>query len=168
MIERYKSTRKGGLGALMDLYEEEATFLIQTINQKVKDQHWDKILDNKTKDPDCRSIKTICQHMIGAANYYVELMKKGEDPSYKIQDDFPRIVARKDFEMGLGEVLDRQIQHLEGRWQMSDEDIEKIVIKTGWGNVLDPESLLEHAVMHIMRHHRQILQLISVSEDLHR
>lgn len=158
MIEnRFKSTRKGALGALMDLYEEESGFFLQTINNNVDDQLWSKIMDETTKDPDCKSIQTICEHMVGAADYYVALMKKAE--SMDVPKSAPiKLPKKSDFEPAFLNSLNAQKEHLEGRWEMSDEDIEKIVIKTGWGNLLDPESLLEHAVLHVMRHHRQIIR----------
>jgi len=160
-MERFKSTRKGALGALMDLYEEEAEFYIQTINTKVDQALWSSILDKETKDPDCRSIQSISEHMVGAAYYYVELIKKAELADYKMEKRQISLPTVTDFEPALREALAYQVACLEGRWTMSDEDIEKIVIKTGWGNILDPESLLEHAVLHIMRHHRQVLRWLA-------
>lgn len=157
-MARFKSTRKGALGALMDLYEEEAEFFVQTINAQVDQQDWAVIKDEKTEDPDCRSIKTIAEHMVGAAYYYVELLKKAEITDYKMVKHSISLSKKTDFEPAFREALNYQVATLEGRWELSDEAIEKIVIKTGWGNVLDPESLLEHAVLHIMRHHRQILR----------
>lgn len=156
-MDRYQSKRKGGLGALMDLYEEEAYFFIKTINESVKSEYWSVIVDKETKDEDCRSIKSICQHIISAANYYVELLKKGEDANYQINNKAIDLPSKEDFEPQLRKALQNQADHLEGRWEL-DEETRKIVIKTGWGNILDPDGLLEHAVLHIMRHHRQILR----------
>jgi len=157
-MDRYHSKRKGALGAVMDLYEEEAEFIIKIINDSVKSDYWSIIVDKDTKDEDCRSIKSICQHIVSAANYYVELRKKGEDANYQIKNEVIDLSSKEDFEPKLRKALQNQADHLEGRWELSDKEIRKIVIKTGWGNILDPESVLEHAVIHIMRHHRQILR----------
>ncbi|HUQ34137.1 MAG TPA: hypothetical protein VM095_18595, partial [Pyrinomonadaceae bacterium] len=48
----------------------------------------------------------------------------------------------------------------EGRWEMSAEEISGIVIKTRWGAVYDAEGLLEHAIVHLLRHRRQIEKFI--------
>jgi len=85
-------------------------------------------------------------------------MKKGEDANYQINNETVDMPSKQDFEPQFRKALQNQADHLEGRWELSNEEIRKIVIKTGWGNVLDPEGLLEHAVLHIMRHHRQILR----------
>ncbi len=157
-IKLYQSKRSGALGALMDLYEQEAELLFGMINQKVKDEDWAVIKDAETKDEDCRSIQTICQHMVGAGKYYIELVKKGENPDYTIEKTSIQVADKADFEAQFKAVLSSQAAYYKGRWDMSNEAIDQIKIKTGWGVVLDPESLLEHAVLHVMRHHRQILR----------
>ena len=49
---------------------------------------------------------------------------------------------------------------LEGRWEMSDEEMMSAVIHSGWGVRYDAEQLLEHAVVHVLRHRRQIEKFI--------
>jgi len=149
----------------MDIYEEESAFLLDTIDKKVDDDVWSLEIDKETKDPDCKSIRSICTHIIDAGSYYIDLMKHAEDKSYKPIVAPIHLENKKDFAIQLNKVLDDQRAFYEGRWDMSDEDIEKIKINTSWGNVLDPESLLEHAVLHIMRHHRQILKFIRLSKS---
>jgi uncharacterized damage-inducible protein DinB len=45
---------------------------------------------------------------------------------------------------------------LEGRWLMTHEEMSGAFIDTGWGVRYDVEQLLEHAVVHVLRHRRQI------------
>jgi len=153
----YTTKRPGALGAVMDLYEQESNLLFDMMNT-VKDEDWAIIKDTETKDEDCRSIQTICQHIVGAGKYYIELLKKGENPAYKIEQTVINLANKADFETEFKAVLETQSEYFEGRWDMSDDDIEAIKIKTGWGNTLDPETLMEHAIVHVMRHHRQILK----------
>lgn len=156
----YLTKRSGALGALMDLYEQEAELLFEMMHNKVQDADWAIIKDAETEDEDCRSIQTICQHMVGAAQYYIELVKKGENPDYTIERNPVILTEKKDFEPQFRAVLEIQAQYFKNRWDMSDNDIEAIKIKAGWGSILDPEGVLEHAVMHVMRHHRQILRWV--------
>jgi len=156
----YLSKRPGALGALMDLYEQEAELLFETINKQVKDEDWSVIKDAATKDEDCRSIQTICQHIVGAAEYYIELLKKGENEDYEMIRNSVILPEKKDFEPRLKEVLAKQSACHEQRWDMSYENVSAIKIKTGWGAVLDPDGLMEHAVLHIMRHQRQVLNWV--------
>ncbi len=157
-LKLYPSKRTGALGALMDLYEVEVALFYQTIREKVSEEQWSAVVDAETKDPDCRSIQTICQHMVGAGIYYVELVNKAENAEHKIEVKELPILTKADFEPRMEAMMDLQRAQFEGRWDLSDEEIEKIVVKTGWGTTIEPESLLEHAVLHVMRHHRQILR----------
>lgn len=156
----YQTKRPGALGALMDLYEQEAELLLETINTKMLAEDWTVIKDKNTKDEDCKSYQTICNHIIGAAKYYIELLTKGENPTYEIQKASPNLANKSDFEYEFKQVLSQQAQYFENRWDMSDKAIDAVKIKTGWGTILDMESLMEHAVIHIMRHHRQILKFL--------
>jgi hypothetical protein len=38
----------------------------------------------------------------------------------------------------------------------ADEEIESITMQTGWGVTYNLEQLLEHAIVHLLRHRRQI------------
>lgn len=159
----YQTTRPDALGALMDLYEQEAELLLETINNKLPNEEWTAIKDAKTKDEDCRSYQAICQHIIGAAKHYIELLTRGENPAYEIEKISTILASKSDFEPAFRKVLNEQAKYFENRWNMSDEAIEAIVIKTGWGPIMNPETLLEHAVVHIMRHHRQLLKFIEAT-----
>jgi len=158
----YLSKRQGALGALMDLYEQEAELFFETLN-KVPETEWGTIKDAETEDDDCRSIQSICEHLVGAAKYYIELLKKGENADYEIGKTTTALRHKKDFEPAFRGALALQSQCFEGRWNMNDKEIESIKIKTGWGSILDPDSLMEHAILHVMRHHRQILKFLDQS-----
>jgi len=94
----YQTKRPGALGALMDLYEQEADLFFEMMNNKVQDADWAVIKDTETKDEDCRSIQTVCQHIVGAAKYYIELAKKGENPDYTMGKTSVTLLEKKDFE----------------------------------------------------------------------
>lgn len=52
-------------------------------------------------------------------------------------------------------------QTLEGKWKMTEEDIVSAVIHSQWGVTYDLEQLLEHAIVHVLRHRRQIEKFIN-------
>ena len=56
----------------------------------------------------------------------------------------------------LESMLEYTAQTLEGRWEMTDGEIESAIVLTGWGVTYNLEQLLEHAIVHILRHRRQI------------
>jgi hypothetical protein len=49
----------------------------------------------------------------------------------------------------------------EGNWQMPDERIETARIQSRWGPVFNLEQMFEHAIVHVLRHRRQIERFLS-------
>jgi len=49
---------------------------------------------------------------------------------------------------------------LHGRWQYSDDEIVAVQTRSEWGPE-NLEQLLEHAIVHILRHRRQIDRLLA-------
>jgi uncharacterized damage-inducible protein DinB len=57
-------------------------------------------------------------------------------------------------------MIEYTIETLDGKWEMSDEVIERTTIHSLWGVKYDLEQLLEHAIVHVLRHRRQIEKLL--------
>ena len=49
-----------------------------------------------------------------------------------------------------------------GILEMSNEEIEQWKFETKWGVTYDFEQLMEHAIVHILRHRRQISNFLTV------
>jgi len=148
-----KNYRKGAVGALMDEYER-ASAELKTILNKISREDFVKIVDPDTKDEDCRSVQTIMNHVVRAGYGYSNYLRKefginSDNPVYQI-NDAPEAISHFD------RMLEYTVQTLEGKWEMPDEEMNKIKIITRWGATLDMETLLEHAIVHILRHRRQI------------
>jgi hypothetical protein len=43
------------------------------------------------------------------------------------------------------------------------EEVSSILVPVNWGPVYDPEGMLEHGIVHLLRHRRQIERLIDGS-----
>jgi hypothetical protein len=52
---------------------------------------------------------------------------------------------------------------LEGRWEYSDEQTGAVRINSRWGVQYDMEQMLEHAIVHILRHRRQVERFLEKS-----
>jgi len=137
----------------MDEYER-ASAELKTILNKMSAEDFVKIVDPDTKDEDCRSVQTIMNHVVRAGYGYSNYLRKefginSDDPAYQI-NNAPEAISH--FER----MLEYTVQTLEGRWEMTEEEITNIKIITRWGTTLHMETLLEHAIVHILRHRRQI------------
>lgn len=152
-----KSYRSGAIGALMDEYERAASELKRLVEQ-IPDDEFARVVDSQTRDEDCRSAQTIMSHVVRAAYGYADYIR--EQFSMESTRPQPRLLSRQESLEQLDAALLYTIETLEGRWEMSSEEISSIVIKSRWGAVYDAEGLLEHAIVHILRHRRQIEKFI--------
>ncbi|MBA3242594.1 MAG: DinB family protein [Acidobacteria bacterium] len=149
--------RRGPIGALMDEYERAAadlTLLIERINE----DDFVRVVDVQTKDDTCRSVQTIMSHVVKAGYGYADYIRE----QFSIASTRPQhnLLSRQESLEQLEAALLYTAQTLEGRWEMSDEEISGTVIKSRWGTVYDVEGLLEHAIVHVLRHRRQIEKFI--------
>jgi len=155
MIKNY---RKGGIGAVMDEYERAAAEFKNLIT-RISESDFVKIVDTDTKDEDCRSVQTIVSHVTnsgyGYANYVRDL--------FAIPKNSPerRLLSQKEFLTEFEKMLVYTSETLEGKWEYSDDEIQKVKMVVRWGPKYDLEQLLEHAIVHILRHRRQIKKFIA-------
>ena len=152
-----KTYRSGAIGALMDEYERAAAELRGLI-ERIPEDDFVRIVDSQTSSDDCRSVQTIMTHVVRAGYGYADYIRE----QFSIASTRPQnnLLSRQESLEQLDAALRYTVQTLEGRWEMSDEEISGTVINTRWGAVYDVEGLLEHAIVHILRHRRQIEKFI--------
>lgn len=152
-----KSYRKGALGALMDEYERAAEELWHLIEQ-IYDEEFVKTTDPETADENCRSAQTVMSHVVRAAYGYADYIREQlAIPSTRPQ---PCLLSREEALEQLKAALGYTVETLDGRWEMGEKEMSAMVINTRWGAVYDMEGILEHAIVHILRHRRQIEKFI--------
>lgn len=141
----------------MDEYERAASELRRLIEQ-IPEEDFKRVVDSQTKDDDCRSVQTIMSHVVRAVYGYADYIRE----QFSLESTRPQsyLLSRHESLEQLDAGLRYTIQTLEGRWEMSGEEITGTVIKSRWGVVYDVEGLLEHAIVHILRHRRQIEKFI--------
>jgi uncharacterized damage-inducible protein DinB len=152
-----KNHRNGAVGALMDEYERAASELILLIDN-LPDDKFSKIYDPNTTDEHCRSIKLIMNHVTDAAYRYANQIRiflalVPVKPEFKI--DNPNDAVR-----ALNKVLTLTANSIEGFWNLSEDQILATRQNTKWG-FYDIEMMFEHAIVHILRHRRQIAKFLS-------
>jgi len=152
-----KHFRKGAIGAVMDGYERASLELKNLIGQIPKTD-FEKIVDPVTKDEDCRSVQTIVSHVTNSGYGYANYIRDW----FSIPKNSPdrRLLSQNDFLAEFERMLAYTSKTLEGKWEFSDEEIMKVKMIARWGPTYDLEQLLEHAVVHILRHRRQIEKLL--------
>lgn len=150
--------RPGIIGALVDEYERALLDLARTIHS-IKQKEFVDVLDELTRDQHCRSIQRIMEHVISSgysdADYVRRLFKKSIAPP---PENLP--VDALDAIRQMQTMLEYMIESFENRWDMVYEEIEKSIIKASWGNYT-LEQFMEHAIVHVLRHRRQVAYLLN-------
>ncbi|MGI9035849.1 MAG: DinB family protein [Pyrinomonadaceae bacterium] len=147
--------RRGAVGALMDEYER-AAFELKSIVENVSGEDYTRIADAETKDEDCRAIQTMMNHVIHAGYGYANGIRRQFSMPFEPLGKERRQISNSEIGDEIDKVLAYTVETLEGRWELSYEEMEEIVITRKENFAENLEQLLEHAVLHIFRHRRQI------------
>lgn len=113
-----------------------------------------------TDDPDYASLHTLLHHVFRASRGYMTwLCEKLGLPDPGIEPAPPPDVVERD--------ADRYLEHLLACWRTPlagvDEARLQPLFTTRWGADLSGESMLEHAVVHPMRHRFQLEELLKAT-----
>ncbi len=146
---------KKAVHALLGEYRNVVTAL-QHVIVDVSHAHLTTVVDATTTNPDCQSIQTILSHVVSSGYSYAGYIRKLK----KIADNRPGKALR----VSVSEYRD-DLENLVAYTNQTFETIddneleefdEKKKIKTSWGQVYDIEQMMEHAVVHVLRHRRQV------------
>lgn len=148
-----RAYRKGGVGAMMDEYERAAAEL-KALLPPIPDEHYKCIVDADTKDEDCRSIQTILRHIVRAGYGYANYIRTAWNMPVTSPESVP--LEKEEALEKIDAFMKYTAETLDGKWEMTDEEIQNTQMVVRWGPTYDLEQLMEHAIVHILRHRRQI------------
>ncbi len=149
-LEEY---RKGAVGALMDEYERAALEL-KAIVENVGEADYARIADAETTDENCRSIQTVMNHVVHSGYGYANGIRR--QISITPEPREKRQISKAEIGDEIDAMLRFTAETLDGKWEMSDDEMDKIIIIAKGNFSENLEQLLEHAIVHILRHRRQI------------
>ncbi len=153
LAEPRKEYRKGALGALMDEYERAGEELARLI-LRLSDAEFEAVRDLQTPDEECRSIQTVMHHVVTSGYSYALYLREAlSEPGTRPQIQFGK---RTESVEQLEAMLAYTAATLEGWWEMPNDQMTAARIQSRWGQAYDLEQMLEHAIVHILRHRRQI------------
>ena len=141
----------------MDEYERAVGELVRVLDP-LSDDGYERICDPETSDEDCRSIQTITTHVVRAGFGYAGMLRDAWGIERTVRSGDP--IARTDAPTALRGMLDYMIETLDGKWGLSEEEASSMELRARWGPVYDFEQLFEHAIVHVLRHRRQIERFI--------
>ncbi len=149
----------GAIGALLDEYERAISELKQVINN-IHHEELISIVDTQTKDNDCRSIQTILSHVVRAGYGYVTTIRiwLGEELQYRQNSN---LLTIREYLLALDEMFEDNVAFFNKYPNVKLEEFDtNKKINVSWGQQYDIEQLYEHAIVHVLRHRRQIERFI--------
>ena len=149
-----KIYRPGAIGALLDEYERAAADLkavLMTLDQAA----YIAIVDPDTTDPSCRSVQTIMNHVVRAGYGYANYIRKFVGAPWTRRKENYNLTTPEAACQELDRVLAYTSDTLVPVTEHTFSDM-KNIIEVSWGQRFDFDQLMEHAIVHILRHRRQI------------
>ncbi|OLS26054.1 MAG: hypothetical protein HeimC2_16760 [Candidatus Heimdallarchaeota archaeon LC_2] len=155
-----ESYRPGPIGALMDEYERALNDLIKVLSRFSHFQ-FVKIVDTETQDENCRSVETILNHVIGAGYAYSNYIREKIDMPIT-QSGQVQVSNIVDVSDELKEMFNYMLETVEDSYSLSEKDFLFKEIEVRWSQGYDIEQLLEHSIVHLLRHRRQLEKFDSI------
>ena len=154
-----KIYRPGAIGAILDEYERVLGDLKKLVASLSEDD-FTRILDTQTTDPDCKSAQTIIRHVINSGFGYPNYIR-----AY-FNEDIHRpelwVLSKDESLKMLDKMFAYNVTTFAHRYDISEAEAEAVKFKTRWGPEHTLESIMEHAIVHVLRHRRQIERLLSI------
>ena len=123
---------------------------------QIPDAEFQKVYNEKT-DVDFQSIRNIVLHLVNSGYGYANYIRKRFGNSY----DVPKIEIIKTEQgiLKLDKMFEYTVATFKDKWHLSYNELMHTIIKTSW-STYDLESIIEHAIVHILRHRLQIEKMI--------
>lgn len=143
--------RIGAIGSLMDEYEK-ALFELKTVLRKVNESDYSRIVEGQ--DEHCRSIQVIMNHVVAAGRRYSNYIRDA------ISMGSVAVVERQIGQTEIANELDKMFAYtlevFSSERQITSEEMQSVYFKSRWEIPYNIEQMLEHAIVHTLRHRRQI------------
>ena len=154
----------GSIKALLDEYKKAINELISVIKPLNYNQ-LSMVVDNNTKDIDCTSIQTILTHTIYSGYGYSVYIENaiGLNKTRPDEATFDNVNQYIDQLNSMFEYCENLFKKNTNLTIEQTDNSKKMNV--GWGQQYDIEQLLEHAIVHILRHRRQIENFIKKQNE---
>jgi uncharacterized damage-inducible protein DinB len=152
----------GAFGALMDEYARAAAQLC-TIVEAVPPARFAAVVDPGAEFP---TVQAICTHVLQAAYRHAAYIRRalgiatGERPHGKDLEPASPDQLRPLLAAAL-RYTEATVTGLRGDPAYAAQEVSTILFPVKWGPVYDPEGMLEHGIVHLLRHRRQIERLLA-------
>jgi uncharacterized damage-inducible protein DinB len=151
----------GAFGALMDEYARAAAELCKVV-EAVPPARFAAVVDPGGEFP---TVRSICAHVLQAAYRHAAYIRRalgiapGERPHGKDLEPASPELLRPLLAAAM-RYTEATVAGLQGDPAFAAQEVSTILFPVKWGPVYDPEGMLEHGIVHLLRHRRQIQRLL--------
>ncbi|MEZ5346325.1 MAG: DinB family protein [Pyrinomonadaceae bacterium] len=147
-LDQYKP---GAIGSILDEYER-AVSQLKIVLQNISAEDYERIVEGESEH--CRSVGVIMNHVVRAGYGYSNYIRKALSIGYSsIQDGK---IPQGEISSELDKMMAYCVATFEANPPITDEQLESVYFETRWGVRYNIDQLMEHAIVHILRHRRQI------------
>jgi len=147
--------RPGPIGGLADEYEK-ALEEFKTVLLAIDDEVF--VQSDSGLEEDFQSIRNMVLHVVSSGYTYANYIRRRFNNEWvKPEVNFN---TTTDAVAAIDKMFAYTLSTFEDKYQLTDDDLMNTIIKTSW-TTYDLEAIVEHAIVHILRHRRQIQKRLS-------
>lgn len=145
----------GPFGALMDEYARAAEDFCRAVESVPVTTFTH---ESSGVDPNTTSVRALCAHAVSAAYRYADYIRRARALPFvdRYELDPRSIGAPGEVRVLLREAIHYTEEALDGLYDAPEETVAALTFRVRWGPVYDPEMILEHGIVHLLRHRRQL------------
>lgn len=151
--------RPGSVGALIDEYER-AVHLMHSVLESVTEEEYTAQANPTTPQQEMRTIQSMMRHVVNAGYGYATYISSALGTT--IQRPRVELLPLAELPAQLTAIVAFTDDVLRDRYTMPEDDMDTITMKAPWNVVYTIDQMLEHAVMHIHRHRRQLERYLEI------
>lgn len=150
-MKNLKDYRQGAIGSILDEYER-AILELKSIVENINAEDYVKIVEGESEH--CHSVEVILNHVVragyGYSNYIREALSLESSP---IADEK---ITQNEISAEIDKMMSYSNDIFENEQAITDEQMESVYLDTRWDVRYNIDQLMEHAIVHVLRHRRQI------------
>lgn len=147
--------RTGAIGSILDEYEK-ALFELKSVVRDFNETDYSRLVEGE--DTHCHSVEVITNHVVRAGYGYSKYIRDALSIQSNPVED--KKIPQSEIAGEIDEMFAYTAAIFEGERRITDEEMNEIFFKTRWSIQYNIDQLLEHAIVHVLRHRRQIQKFL--------
>jgi hypothetical protein len=151
--------KDGMVVALLAEYQKAAIEYKEALTQTGQAEY-ERIADKETSNKDCESIQSLTFHVVQSGYTYANYIQSKINTTWLEYQE--TILTPEDGIVELDKMLAYTASVLDQIYYHPAAEIRAWTYATRWGVVYDFEQLMEHAIVHVLRHRRQVVGFLNI------